>query len=105
MLVGPTSRHGARCGERLVGRAAAVLSGLRFTYSQLRMLAAAPVDCQDHFTRRVVDIGDNVDDEGAQKLLTRPHRDVGRVPCGVEVLGKAGKIGSLHCGERFRRLL
>jgi len=42
-----------------------MLAGLRLANPQLRMLAAAPMDRQDDLARRLVDIGDDVGDEGA----------------------------------------
>jgi hypothetical protein len=48
-----------------------MLAGLRLADLQLRMLAAAPMDRQDDFARGFVDIGDNVDDQGAQQPLAR----------------------------------
>ena len=44
------------------------------------MLAAAPMDREDDLARALVDVGDDVRDEGAQKLLVGAHRHAGRVP-------------------------
>ena len=52
---------------------------LWFTHPQLRMLAAPPMDRQDDLTHCFIDVGDDVGDEGAQKLLTRAHGDIRRV--------------------------
>jgi hypothetical protein len=65
VLVRPATCHTPHHGERLLGCAAAMFAGLRLTDPQLRVLAAAPMDRQNDFARRVVDIGNNVGDEGA----------------------------------------
>jgi hypothetical protein len=46
-----------------------MLAGFWFADPQLRMLAAAPMDRQDDLARRLVDIGDDVGNEGAQEPL------------------------------------
>ena len=69
MLVGPSSRHAADHREGFVGRPATVLATLGFADTKLRMLAASPMDRQNHIAGGFVDIGDDVDDEGAQELL------------------------------------
>ena len=48
-----------------------MLAGFWFADPQLRMLAAAPMDRQDDLARRVIDIGNDVGDQGAQKPLDR----------------------------------
>ena len=69
MLVGPSSRHAADYRKGFVGRPAAVLAALGFADTKLRMLADLPTDRQNHITDGFIDIGDDVDDEGAQELL------------------------------------
>jgi len=59
------------------------------------------MDRQEDFTSRLVDIGDDVGDEGAQELLAGTHCDVRRVPRGVEVGGKPGKVR--RGGDRIKR--
>jgi IstB-like ATP binding protein len=60
--------------------------GLWFAHTQLGVLAAPPMDRQDDVTRRLVNVGDDVDDKGAQELLTSAHGNVGSFPCGAEVV-------------------
>jgi hypothetical protein len=60
--------------------------GLWFAHTQLGVLAAPPMDRQDDVTRRLVNVGDDVDDKGAQELLTSAHGNVGSVSCGAEVV-------------------
>jgi hypothetical protein len=50
------------------------------------------MDCQDDLARGLVDIGDDVGDQGAQEPLAGAHADARRVPCGFEVVGKPGKV-------------
>src|SRR4051794_21194244 len=59
------------------------------------MLAAAPMDREDDLARVLVDVGDDVRDEGAQKLLAGAHRYAGRVPGRFEVVGQAREIRCL----------
>jgi len=101
VLIRPAARHAAHNGEGLFGGAAAMLAGLRLADPQLRMLAAAPMDRQDDLARRLVDVGNDVGDKGAQEPLTRAHGHARRVPCGVEIVGKAGEVG--RRGGRIRR--
>ena len=71
-----------------------MLAGLRLADPQLRMLAAAPMDRQDDLARRVIDIGNDIGDKGAQQPLTRAHGHARRVPCGIEIVGQAGEVGA-----------
>src|SRR3954464_10476855 len=59
------------------------------------MLAAAPMDPEDDLARALVDVGDDVRDEGAQKLLAGAHRHAGRVPGRFEIVGQAREIRRL----------
>src|SRR3954465_12289112 len=59
------------------------------------MLAAAPMDREDDLARALVDVGDDVCDEGAQKLLAGAHRYAGRVPGRFEIVGQAREIRRL----------
>src|SRR5215831_10057913 len=74
------------------GGAAAMLARPRLADPQLRLLATASMDCQDDLARRLVDIGDDVDDQGAQKPLARAHGHAWRVPCGVEIVRQTGEV-------------
>ena len=93
ILVRPSGRHSPYYGERLVGRAAAMLAGVRLADAQLRVLAAAPMDRQDNLARRLVDIGNDIGDQGTQQPLARAHGDTWRVPCGLEIVGQASEVG------------
>jgi hypothetical protein len=44
------------------------------------MLTAAPMDREDDFARCIIDINNNVGNQGSQQLLTGAHADIGRVP-------------------------
>ena len=102
ILVRPSGRHRPYYGDRLVGRTAAMLAGVRLADTQLRVLAAAPMDRQDNLARRLVDIGNDVGDQGTQQPLARAHGDTWRVPCGLEIVGQAGEVG--RYGNWLRRL-
>ena len=97
LLVGPATCHALHDRYSFVGRSAAVLAGSRLPDPQLGVLAAAPVDGEDHVSHGLVDIGDDVGDEGAQQPLAGAHRGAGRVPSGLEVLGKADEV---RCADR-----
>ena len=101
VLVRPSGRHAPHHGEGLFGRAATMLAGLRLVHPQLRVLAASPMDRQDDLARRLVDVGDDVVDKGAEQPLACPHGHAGRVPCGIEILGQPGEVG--RRGDRIRR--
>src|SRR3954468_16607284 len=57
------------------------------------MLAAAPMDREDDLARALVNVGDDVRVEGAQKLLAGAHRHAGRVPGRFEIVGQARRLG------------
>ena len=69
-----------------------MLAGFWFADPQLRMLAAAPMDRQDDLARRLVDIGDDVGNEGPQEPLASAHADDWRVPGGFEIVGESSEI-------------
>lgn len=69
-----------------------MFAGLGFADSKLRVLAAAPVDCQDDLAWRVVDVGDDIGDKGAQELLSSACSDAWSVPGGIEIRSKPDKI-------------
>jgi hypothetical protein len=71
MLVRPSSRHAADYRQGFVGRPAAVLAAPGFADTKLRMLATSPMDRQDDIAGGFVDIGDDVDDKGAQESCWR----------------------------------
>jgi len=59
------------------------------------------MDCQDDLARRVIDIGNDVGDQGAQKPLARTHGHTWRIPSSIEIVRQAGEVWR-HDG-RFRR--
>jgi hypothetical protein len=44
------------------------------------------VNDQHHLARGLVDVGDDVRDQGAHQALARAGRHAGRVPSGIEVM-------------------
>ena len=79
---------------------------------QLRMLTATPMDRQDDMLGLVVDVGDDVGNQGAHDTLTGTHGYARRVPSRLQICGKPGQIrrvrlmvGKAHRVEsRFARL-
>ena len=59
------------------------------------------MDCQDDLARRVIDIGNDVGDQGAQKPLARAHGHAWCIPSSIEIVRQAGEVWG-HDG-RFRR--
>src|SRR3954453_15392641 len=103
MLVAPASGHAPHHRQRLLGRAAAVLARPGFLHPQLRVLTALPVDHEHDLARGLVDVGDDVRDQGPHEPLAGAHRRAGRVPSGLQVAGEAGEVGRVR--GRGRRLL
>jgi hypothetical protein len=97
----PSRRHASHHRERLFGGAAAMLAGLRLADSQLRVLAASPMDRQNDFPNRLVDIGNDLGDKGAEQPLTGAHGHARRVPCGIKIVGQPSEVG--RRGDRTRR--
>src|SRR3954469_14760809 len=95
VFIRPPGGHAPHDGQSFLRRTAAVFAGLRLSDAQLRMLAAAPMDRKDDLARVLVDVGDDVRDEGAQKLLAGAHRHAGRVPGRFEIVGQAREIRRL----------
>ena len=50
-----------------------MLARLRFGHPQLRVLAASPMDRQDDLARRLIDVGNDVRNEGPEQPLTGAH--------------------------------
>ena len=69
------------------------------------MLAAAPMDRQHDLARRVIDVGDDIGDEGTQQPLARAHGHARRVPGRIEIVGQAGEVGRHDDGIRRPRRL
>src|SRR4051794_4112575 len=64
VLVRPSRGHAPYHSKSLFRGAAAMLARLRLADPQLRVLAASPMDRQDDLAHRLVDIGNNVGDQG-----------------------------------------
>src|SRR5207237_895367 len=59
------------------------------------------MDCQDDLAGRLVDIGNDVGDQGVRKPLTRTHGHAWRVPCDLEIVRQTGEVW--RHDDRFRR--
>jgi hypothetical protein len=64
------------------------------------------MDCQDDLARRLVDISNDVGDQGSQKPLARAHGYAWRVPCGIEIVRQVGEVwrhdGRFRCPHRLQ---
>jgi transposase len=92
ILVGPAARHAANDRQGLVGGAAFVFAGAGFTQPKFGVLAAFPMDDQNNLPSLLVDVDDDVIDEGTRQLLAGAHRDAGVLPCRLEVLGDGAQV-------------
>jgi hypothetical protein len=92
VLIRPAARHAANDRQGVVGGAACVFACAGLAQTQFRMLSALPVDDQDDLPGWLVDIDDNLVDEGVHQLLAAAHGDVGVLPCRLEVFGDASQI-------------
>ena len=91
MFVGPTAGHATHDLQRVVRRRTAMLACSRLAHPQFGVLAPSPMDREDDFARFIIDIGDNVDNQGSQQLLTGAHADFGSVPRRQQLACQIGK--------------
>ena len=59
-----------------------LIDNMRLADSQLGMLAAAPMDRENHITSFMIDVDDDVGDQRPQQLLAGTHSDARRIPSG-----------------------
>ncbi len=69
-----------------------MLAGFWLAHPQLRVLTAPPMDRQNDLARLLVDVSDDVDDEGPEEALASTHGHAWCVPCGVEIIGEPGEV-------------
>src|SRR5262245_62086328 len=62
VLIGPAAGHAVHDGTGLLGRAAAMLPGSRLPDTQLRVLAALPVDDKNDLTDLLVNVSNDLGD-------------------------------------------
>ena len=98
MLIRPSAGHAGDDVERLLGSLAAMLAACRLAEADLGMLAALPVDDEHDFIGRLIDVGDDLVDQGAHQTLPGSHGGRRSLPGDGEVLGEAGEIGMLCLG-------
>jgi hypothetical protein len=77
MFIGPPPSHATHHRQGILSGGTTVLTGLRLTDLEFRMLTALPMDRQHYVTHRIVDINDDVGDECPQQLLTHAHGHIG----------------------------
>src|SRR5580693_1345862 len=92
VLIRPAGRHAADDGQGVVRGVTVVAARPRLAEPELGVLAALPVDDQNDLTRRFIDVDGDLVHQRSQQLLSGAHRDAGRLPRGLEVLGQAHKI-------------
>ena len=92
VLIRPAGRHAADDGQGVVRGVTVVAARLRLAEPELGVLAALPVDDQNDLTRRFIDVDGDLVHQRSQQMLSGAHRDAGRLPRGLEVLGQAHKI-------------
>ncbi|CAE6866035.1 hypothetical protein R69658_07867 [Paraburkholderia aspalathi] len=73
------------------------------------MLTALPVDRQNDFACSLIDVGNDIDDQRANKLLTCAHGDARCIPRSTKIFGELRKVrqGSLRlwCSHRLHARL
>ena len=91
MFIGPATSHAAHHRQSIVRGGTAVFTSPRFANFQLRVLAAFPMNRQHHVTHRIVDINDNVGNQGTQQLLAHPHGHIRGFPGRVQIISEVCK--------------
>ena len=80
-----------------------MLAGLRLADPQLRVLPATPMDRQEHFARRLVDVGNDVGDkEGAQEPLRVRMVTLGAFQAASRSLANPAKSGDAAAASGVR---
>ena len=104
VVVGPAAHHALYDGHGFVSGSPAMFATLQLADPQLRMLTASPMDRQDDLAGLVVDIGEDIGDQGAHDALAGTHGYARRVPRGLQVRSEACQIGdaSLRVGGLHR---
>jgi transposase len=92
VLIRPAGRHAADDGQGVVRGVTVVAARLRLAEPELGVLASLPVDDQNDLARRFIDVDGDLVHQRSQQLLSGAHRDAGRLPRGLEVVGQAHKI-------------
>ena len=80
-----TARASSEVQQRVFTRA-------RLTQAQFGVLSTLPMNDQNDLPRRLVDIDDDLVDEGAHQLLAAAHGDTGILPRGLEILGDGVQV-------------
>jgi len=91
-LVGPVARHLANDRQGIVGGAATVFARARLTQAQFGVPSALPMNNQNDLLCLLVDVDDDLVDEGAHQLLAAAHGDTGILPRGLEILGDGVQV-------------
>ena len=81
MFVRPTAGHAAHDRQRVFGRGSTMFTGPRLADAQFGMLSASPMNREHDIARILIDIDEDVGDQGPQQLLAGTHRNIRRMPC------------------------
>jgi transposase len=96
VLIRPAARHAANDRQGVVGSGAAVFARARLTQAQFGVPSALPMNNQNDLLCLLVDVDDDLVDEGAHQLLAAAHGDTGILPRSLEILGDGVQV-------RYRR--
>ena len=91
----------AHDGQRLLGSATAVLSGFRLFDVQLGMLATLPMDDKHDLSSGLVDVSDDLRDQGPHQPLACSHRRLWCIPSRGEVVAQSREVRMRAVGLRF----
>lgn len=106
MFIGPTPGHAAHHRQRVLSGCTTVLTGLRLTDLEFRVLTAFPMDRQHHVPHSIVYVNDDIGDECPQQLLAHAHGHIRRFPGSQKVVGQVreGAWIDFYCRRTVGRL-
>jgi len=96
VLVRPSSGHAAHNSQGIFRGGGAVLSGTRLADPKLGVLPTLPMDREHDVAHRVIDVCDDVDNQGSQQLLARAHRHIGGFPGRRQIIRQIGKGSGIN---------
>ena len=94
VLVGPAASHAAHHGDHLFGSLTTVLASFWLADAQLGMLATLPVDDEHDLADLLINVGDELRDQGPHQSLARSHRRPRRFPCRREIVSQSSEVGA-----------
>nr|WP_166106941.1 hypothetical protein [Bradyrhizobium barranii] len=91
VLVRPAPGHAADNSQGIFRRGGTVFTGARLADPKLGVLPTLPMDREHNVAYRIVDVRDDVDNQGSQQLLARAHRHIRGFPGYGQVIRQIGK--------------